>query len=88
MTTDRNIQDLANENKRLMAEYKALKEDNERLEAELTALKAPQAIAPKPDLSFTAHDDATSQGCQMCGSEWKSLNKEGYCSSCWTVWKS
>lgn len=44
--------------------------------------------APKPDLSFIAHDDATSQGCQMCGNEWKSLNEQGYCSSCWTVWNS
>lgn len=44
--------------------------------------------APKPDLSFTAHDDATSHGCRMCGNEYKSLNEDGYCSSCWTVWKS
>lgn len=43
---------------------------------------------PKPDLSFTAHGDATSDGCQMCGNEYKSLNAEGYCSSCWTIWKS
>lgn len=42
----------------------------------------------KRDLSFTAHDDATSDGCVMCGNEWKSLNKDGYCSSCWTIWNS
>lgn len=40
------------------------------------------------DKSFTAHDDAVSDGCVMCGNEWKSLNSEGYCSSCWTIWKS
>lgn len=40
------------------------------------------------DLSFTAHDDATSAGCVNCGNEYKSLNKQGYCSSCWTVWNS
>lgn len=27
-------------------------------------------------------------GCKMCGNEYKSLNSEGYCSSCWTVWNS
>jgi hypothetical protein len=27
-------------------------------------------------------------GCKMCGVEWKSLNEDGYCSSCWTVWNS
>lgn len=43
---------------------------------------------PKPDLSFTAHGDATSSGCKMCGNEHKSLNEQGYCSSCWTVWNS
>lgn len=47
-----------------------------------------EAIAPQPDLSFTAHDDAVSNGCQMCGNEHKSLNEQGYCSSCWTVWNS
>lgn len=26
--------------------------------------------------------------CRMCGNEWKSLNEEGFCSSCWAVWKS
>lgn len=40
------------------------------------------------DLSFTAHDDAVSGGCQMCGNEWKSLNKQGYCSNCWAIWNS
>lgn len=39
-------------------------------------------------LPFKAHDDAISQGCKMCGNEWKSLNEKGYCSSCWTVWNS
>jgi len=27
------------------------------------------------------------RGCQMCGNEYKSLNEEGFCSSCYTVWK-
>lgn len=27
-------------------------------------------------------------GCRMCGNEWKSINDEGFCSSCWSVWKS
>jgi len=45
-------------------------------------------IENPPDLSFTAHDDATSHGCTMCGNEWKSLNRDGYCSSCWTIWNS
>jgi hypothetical protein len=40
------------------------------------------------DLSFQAHGDAISHGCKMCGNEWKSLNQQGYCSSCWTVWNS
>lgn len=41
-----------------------------------------------PDLSFEANGDATSNGCVMCGNQWKSLNKKGYCSLCWTVWNS
>lgn len=56
------------------------------------AMQTPQAsdfVAPdEPDLSFTAHDDATSNGCRMCGNEWKSLNKKGYCSNCWAIWNS
>lgn len=134
MPTDKKLQDLANENQRLLAEYKALKAENERLrqlEAEINTLwlvqdeclkmlrednspenrelwskacatlnyfwasykpyqypEAPEAIAPKPDLSFTAHEDAVSSGCVNCGNEHKSLNADGYCSSCWTVWKS
>lgn len=28
------------------------------------------------------------QICAMCGNEWKSLNDDGYCSSCWQVWNS
>jgi hypothetical protein len=67
------------------------------LHAEIERLKAALAEArdfiqdskeEKPDLSFQAHDDATSDGCKMCGNEWKSLNKQGYCSSCWTIWNS
>lgn len=55
---------------------------------ELSRLPTPD---PKPDplegdLSFEAHDDATSWGCKMCGNEWKSLNVAGYCSSCWVIW--
>lgn len=55
MTVNKSIQDLVNENKRLLAEYKALNEDNARLDAELASLRGkqivtdtPQAIAPKP----------------------------------------
>ena len=40
------------------------------------------------DLSYDVPDDAVFDGCKMCGNEWKKLNKEGFCSSCWTVWKS
>jgi len=27
------------------------------------------------------------RGCRMCGNEWKTLNSEGFCSSCYQVWK-
>lgn len=111
MTTDKKLQDLANENQRLLAENTQFKDFVIRVASMKTygewidefgttsnlketailllgGYQAPEAIAPKPDLSFTAHDDATSNGCKMCGNEYKSLNAEGYCSSCWTVWKS
>lgn len=51
-------------------------------------LSAETVAAIEADLSFTAHDDATSDGCVMCGNEYSSLNKQGYCSGCWTVWNS
>lgn len=40
------------------------------------------------DKSFTAHDDATSDGCIDCGNEWRSLNKDGRCSRCQMIWDS
>ena len=67
-------------------------EDLEHYQARIDALQVEmvaRGLLKEPgDLSFEAHDDATSQGCTMCGNEWKSLNKEGYCSSCWTIWNS
>ena len=39
------------------------------------------------DKSFTAHDDAVSDGCVDCGNEWQSLNKHGRCSWCQMVWE-
>lgn len=71
MPTDKNIQDLANENKRLMAEYKALKEDNARLEAELAALKAPDAIAPKPTIALPQHRFDTGDKVRRIGKEYE-----------------
>lgn len=59
-------------------------EDDDKVENTI----ASSNLKEVPDLSFQAHGDATSYGCQMCGNEWKSLNAEGYCSSCWTVWNS
>lgn len=37
------------------------------------------------DKSFTAHDDAVSDGCIDCGNEWVSLNYHGRCSYCQMV---
>jgi len=58
---------------------------------DLLVQAASQAILAKhyqQDKSFTAHDDAVSDGCVMCGNEWKSLNKEGRCSTCQQIWES
>lgn len=65
--------------------------DSVKLER-ITKLLAPYSLITglsiAEDKSFTAHDDATSNGCVMCGNEWKSLNQEGRCSTCEMIWNS
>lgn len=64
----------------------ALRDANQILLHEIALIEQELHIRTRNNLSFIAHDDATSQGCTMCGNEWKSLNAAGYCSSCWQVW--
>ena len=39
------------------------------------------------ELKSSANVIERSRECKMCGNDWKSLNSDGYCSSCWQVWK-
>lgn len=44
----------------------------------IISVSVSSAINIEPSVNF----------CEMCGGEYKPLNKEGFCSSCWMVWRS